>query len=440
MKNAPDDAEPTALRAAIGKAKWRILPLLGLCYLIAYMDRVNISFAATQMNDALGFSATIYGIGGGLFFLAYGLFEVPSNMAMLRVGPRRWIARIMISWGILAAGMMFVRTPMQFYVLRFLVGMAEAGFFPCAVYYLSSWFPRAERARAISWFYLFGPLAAVVMGALSGWLLSLDGLHGLRGWQWLLLMEGLPGVGVGMIVLYALPDAPPGSHWLDEAERGALAAQLARDTSRTDGPPPHDLRAILGNPRVRLLAMMGFLTIGAFYPFILSAPKILMIATGMTIQTIGWLVTLGGIVGAVAMALAGWVMDRQGDRFPTLIAMIIAEAIALVVLALAPGIGPAVGAYLVLSAATWVVSLAQVAIWADILRERELSIGAALINSVSQIGAFVSPIVFGMMKDRTGAYTAGLLTLPVMLALLLGLVLILRRQVRPQPQLQLAIT
>ena len=185
----PDDAIG---RSAMAKAMWRILPLILLAYMVAYIDRVNVSFASLQMNDDLKFSATIYGLGGGLFFLGYALFEVPSSLMLARFSAPQWIARIMITWGLLAAGMMFVRTPLHFYVMRFLLGVAEAGFFPSVIYYFAGWFPMACRGRAVSRIYVASSLASVVMGAISGGLLGLDGMAGLRGWQWLFLVQGLP--------------------------------------------------------------------------------------------------------------------------------------------------------------------------------------------------------------------------------------------------------
>ena len=190
------------------------LPLIALGYGIAFIDRANISFAALQMNRDLHFSATIYGLGGGLFFLSYALFEVPSNLLLVKFG-----ARIMITWGVIAAGMRFVRTPVQFYVMRFLLGLAEAGFFPGVIYYLTFWFPAEVRGRAISRFYVAWPLSTVVMGALAGTLLGLQGKLGLAGWQWLLLLEGLPAIVMGIVIFFFLPDTPRDARWLSAGEK-----------------------------------------------------------------------------------------------------------------------------------------------------------------------------------------------------------------------------
>ena len=251
----PDDAVG---HTAMTKALWRILPLIALAYLFAFMDRVNVSFAAAQMNDDLKFSATIYGLGGGLFFLGYALFEIPSNLMLVRFGARQWIARIMTSWGLLAACMMFIQTPMQFYVVRFLLGVAEAGFYPGVIYYFSGWFPQSYRGRAVSRFYVASPLASVVMGGISGGLLGLDGLGNLQGWQWLFLVQGLPAVFVGLLVLRFLPDAPATVAWLTEPEKKWLQDTLAHEQARMRQPVGHNVLAAFRNPRVLLLGVSAF--------------------------------------------------------------------------------------------------------------------------------------------------------------------------------------
>src|SRR5277367_5830077 len=195
-------------RSAMRKATWRLIPLIALGYGTAYMDRVNISFASLQMNRDLHFSASIYGLGAGLFFLSYAACEIPSNLLLYRFGARRWFARIMFTWGLLAMGMMFVKTPMQFYVMRFLLGMAEAGFFPGVIFYLGQWFPQHMRARAISRFYIAYPISTVLMGAIAGVLLGLQGKAGLAGWQWLFLIEGLPAIVLSIVLLVYLPSGP----------------------------------------------------------------------------------------------------------------------------------------------------------------------------------------------------------------------------------------
>ncbi|MGN6850314.1 MAG: MFS transporter, partial [Sphingomicrobium sp.] len=232
-------------RTAIAKASWRIIPLLGLGYLCSFLDRLNVSFAATQMNVDLKFSATVYGFGSGFFFLTYALLEIPSGMVMPRFGARRWVVRIMISWGLISAGMMFVRTPLQFYIMRLLLGAAEAGFWPTCMYFFSSWYPAAHRGRAISRFYCFGGVTGIVGGALSAWLLGLDGLGGLRGWQWLFLLEGLPTVALGVAMFWIRPDAPATSRWFSDDERDWIVNTLETENARLSaGNQPHVLHAL----------------------------------------------------------------------------------------------------------------------------------------------------------------------------------------------------
>ncbi len=208
------------------KAAIRLLPIISIGYGLAYMDRINISFASLRMNSDLHFSATVYGLGAGLFFIGYALCEVPSNLLLLRFGPKRWLARIMLTWGLLAAAMMFVRTPWQFYGVRLLLGMAEAGFFPGVIYYLTLWFPAKMRARAVSRFYIALPLSSVLMGAVAGWLMGLQGTLGLAGWQWLFLVEGLPAALFSFVFLWMLPDGPMQAEWLTVEERMWLKRQL----------------------------------------------------------------------------------------------------------------------------------------------------------------------------------------------------------------------
>src|ERR1700733_3717994 len=223
-----EEAREAAIgRSALRKASLRLLPLIGLGYGTAYMDRVNISFAALQMNRDLSFSATVYGFGAGLFFLSYAACEVPSNLLLCRLGARRWLARIMVSWGLVAMAMVFVRTPAQFYIARFILGVAEAGFFPGVIFYLTQWFPPEVRARSITRFYIAWPLSSAVMGALAGALMGLDGRLGLSGWQWLFAVEGLPAVILGVVFFFYLPDGPATARWLTEPERSAVLKRLA---------------------------------------------------------------------------------------------------------------------------------------------------------------------------------------------------------------------
>ena len=259
--------------SAIRKVKLRLIPFLFVLYIAAWLDRVNVGFAALQMNDALRFSAAAFGFGSGIFFIGYCLFEVPSNFILHRVGARRWIARIMISWGVIAAAMMFVHTPAQFYVLRFLLGVAEAGFFPGVIYYLSYWFPRAHGARAVGTFMMAIPVAGVIGGPLSGALLGLDGSVGLGGWQWLLLLEGLPSVLLGLCAWNYLTDRPQEARWLMPLEKAALITRLMTEQKEVQDAHAISALASLRNPTVWYLGSIFFLANVGYYAYAIWSPQ-----------------------------------------------------------------------------------------------------------------------------------------------------------------------
>jgi ACS family tartrate transporter-like MFS transporter len=400
--------ESTAERSAMRKASWRLLPLIGLAYGIAYMDRINISFAAQQMNAQLGFDAAVYGLGAGLFFVSYAFFEVPSNLLLLRFGVRRWIARIMLTWGLLAMAMMLVRTPWQFYAVRFLLGFAEAGFFPGVIVYVTRWFPLAHRARAVSRFYVAIPFSQIVMGSVAGALLGLDGRFGLRGWQWLFLIEGLPAVLVGVLVFFGLPERPEAVSWLSDAEKGWIARSLATDDTRH---PPETGVAILRalrNPVVLGLGAMQFLTLGGFYAFNLSAPQVLQELTGLDITRVGFLVALSGVLGIGTLLGNAWAADRTRryvwhTAAPLLIA---AAAFALIAAGATPAM--AMAAYLTIFA----MAMAQTAVFwpipTGLLPPSQIAVGVAAINTIGQVGSFVAPYAWGLLRKQTQTFYAGI--------------------------------
>lgn len=415
-------------RSTLAKIGWRILPLIGLAYAIAYIDRVNISFAATQMNQDLGFSATVYGLGAGLFFLSYALFEVPSNLLLVRFGARRWIARIMLTWGVLATAMMFVQTPIQFYIVRFLLGLAEAGFFPGVIYYVSQWFPSAHRGRAISRFYVAIPLTSVVMGLIAGPLLALDGTHALRGWQWLFLATGLPAVLMSVVILICLPDSPHTVKWLSAEQKAWITGRLADDDAKLGGPEDHNILKALTHPVVLTLGASHFLMLGSIYAFTFSAPELLKTATGMTITQVGVLISGVGLAGAVAMLTNGWSSDRTQERYVhTAIPMAI---MALALGAIGVGLPPAgvMAAYALAVIAQMAFSPVIWAIPGELLPPRMMAVGAAAINTLGQTGSFVAPFLWGIAKDKTGDFQLGLTLLPIPMLTAAALVLLLRRR------------
>jgi ACS family tartrate transporter-like MFS transporter len=416
-------AAPATGYGVLARVSWRLLPLLGLGYGVAYMDRVNISFAAARMNADLHFSATVYGLGGGLFFLAYALFEVPSNLLLVRFGARRWLARIMLTWGLLAVAMMFVRTPPAFYAVRFLLGAAEAGFFPGVIYYLMRWFPADQRGRAISRFYVAYPLSSVVMGAVAGALLDLHGRLGLAGWQWLFLVEGLPALILSVVFLTRLPETPAAVAWLSPDEKAWLARSLASTEAAPDG---RGSRRALADPMVLAMGLVNLLYLGAGYAFTLSAPMLLEGATHLGPTRVGYLVAVGGLLGALAMIGVAWSSDRTGERHFHLAAPLALEAAGYAAMSLWHAPAAMIGGYLLAQLAHAGTAAVFWLIPSDSLRDRSAAVGVAAINGIGMMGSFAAPFVWGVLKDRTGDFETGLRCLPVLLLLAAGVVLALR--------------
>jgi len=416
-------------RSALTKASWRLLPLIALGYGISYMDRVNISFAALQMNRDLHFSATIYGLGAGLFFLSYALFEVPSNMLLVRFGARRWIARIMLTWGVLAVGMMFVRTPIQFYVMRLLLGFAEAGFFPGVLYYLTQWFPAAHRGRAISRFYVAVPLSSLFMGAIAGSLLGLQGRLGLAGWQWLFLVEGLPAILLSVIVFFFLPGQPAEAKWLSDDEKAWIERRLAAEAVALGGADHSILRA-LRSPVVLAMAAVNFIFLGCSYAFNLSAPALLRDATGLGVANVGYLVAAGGLAGVAGMMFNGWHSDHSGERHLHLATPLLLIAGAFLVIGQSTAPILIMAGYLIWMAASNAVATVVWLVPGAVPHPRSAAVAVAAINSVGQVGSFAFPALWGVARDATGSYHAGLTALPVAFLAATAIVLLLRRRAR----------
>ncbi len=420
------------------KAAWRLLPVISMGYCLAYMDRINISFASLRMNVDLRFSATVYGIGAGLFFISYALCEIPSNLLLLKFGPRRWLARIMLTWGLLAAAMLLVRTPVEFYAARLLLGMAEAGFFPGVIYYLTLWFPAAMRARAVSRFYIALPLSSVVMGSLAGGLLGLNGKLGLAGWQWLFLVEGLPAALYSFVILRLLPDGPEKAAWLTTDEKTWIARQLKTEGAQVHlGHEAGVLQALL-SPKVWLIGGFFFCLLLCNYSLSFSLPAILQVATGWRVAEVGYLVAGLGLLGTAGMLLGAASSDRRSERLLHCMVPCCVMAVAYLVASTGrPG-------WLVVTALA-VVFFAQnavlgpgLAVPTEFMAGRAAAAGIAAMNTITMFSGFVGPYWMGRMKDLTGSYWLGLrgLALPAFAAAAVMLVLIrsLRRSA-PVPAL-----
>jgi len=398
-------------RSAVRKASWRLLPLIALGYGMAYMDRVNISFASLHMNRDLHFSATVYGLGAGFFFLSYAVCEIPSNLLLLRFGARRWLARIMVTWGALAVAMVFVRTPVQFYGARFFLGMAEAGFFPGVVFYLMQWFPPEMRARAVSRFYISLPLSSVVMGLLAGALLNLQGRLGLAGWQWLFLVEGLPSIALGIVFLFCLPDTPAHAAWLAPEEQDWLLRRIREDAAL--GGHSEDVGRALRDPRVWQLGLLSLCMLGSNYAYTFSAPAILKGLTSFNVTNVGFLLAAMNVLGAAGMILNAIHSDRVRERYWHVIVPFLVVTAGYLVggLSSLPWIAVPALAVAVISYSSLQGPLLSIP--AIFLKGRSAAAGIAAMNTIGILGGFIGPYWMGLAKDFTGDYQRGLLTLTI---------------------------
>jgi ACS family tartrate transporter-like MFS transporter len=391
------------------KVTWRLIPFLFLLYVIAWLDRVNVGFAGLEMNADLGFSSTVFGFGSGIFFLGYCLFEIPSNVILERVGARLWIARIMITWGVISAGLMFVRTPPLFYLLRFLLGVAEAGFFPGVIYYLSLWYPAAHRARAIAAFMTAVPVTGLIGGPLSGALLGLDGIYGLKGWQWLFFLEGLPAVVLGGSVIFYLNDRPETTHWLAPAERDWLVETLATERKACLLRP--DIRVALTDGTVWKLGIIFLLVAAGFYGYSFWAPLIIKSLTGLGNFKVGLVLGAISAITILGMLLNSYHSDRTGER-----------AIHIAVPLLVMGIG-LIGCALLRQPVLAIIALALVPLghcasygpfWStptQFLTGPAAAAGIALVTMIANVGGFAGPALIGVLNARTGTHTDAFLLL-----------------------------
>jgi ACS family tartrate transporter-like MFS transporter len=436
----PDDFSPVNLRnpedashenerigrSAMRKATWRLIPLIAFGYGIAYMDRLNIGFAKLQMNSDLHFSETIFGIGAGIFFVSYAICEIPSNLLLYRFGARSWLARIMLTWGLLAMAMMFVHTPFQFYSMRFLLGMAEAGFFPGVLYYLTQWFPTNIRARAISRFYVSLPLSAVLMGAVAGALLNLQGKLGLRGWQWLFLVEGLPAVLLSAVFLRCLPNNPAEAAWLTQSERNWIEASLAAEGPDIPGGHASSLGSALKDLRVWLFGLANLLLLGVLYAYSFSLPSIVKNLTSFDVAVVGYIISGMGLLGAFGMIFNAWLSDRSGKSYRHMIIPIFLEAICLMIVALTLNPWIAIPVLAVMYLAHNAIQGPLLALPSTFLKGKGAATGLATINMVGIFGGVIGPPLMGWARDLTGSYQNGLAVLSVTMLAAAGVVLVLR--------------
>jgi len=400
--------EQTAMR----KLYQRLLPFAIFAYFLCYLDRINVSFAALTMNKDLGLDASMFGVAAGAFFWGYFLFEVPSNIILERVGARFWIARIMVTWGIISAATALCVGPKSFMAARFLLGLAEAGFYPGLVLYFSYWFPDMHRARIVSGFTLALPLAAAIGAPVSTAILSLDGLWGLAGWQWMFLAEGAPSVLLGVVALFYLTDRPAEAHWLSEAERSWLTSTLAEERRQIEAGGKIGLLQSFWEPKVLLLSLNFFGIVTASLGMLLFLPQIVK-QLGLSNMQVGWASMIPYVCGAISMVVWGSISDRMRERRWNLFLGCIVAASGL---ALA---GRCIGSYWSLVG----MSIAAIgfygtkgpfwAIPSIFLTGMAAAVSFAWINSIGNLGGFLGPSVVGWVRDSTGSFGAGLYALAV---------------------------
>ena len=394
----------------------RLIPFLMLCYLGAYLDRVNVGFAKLQMLSDLRFSETVYGMGAGIFFLGYFLFEVPSNVILHRVGARRWLARIMLTWAVISASFVFVKSPTAFYVLRFLLGVAEAGFAPGVILYLTYWFPSERRAKALSLFFMAIPLAGMIGGPLSGWIMhSLQGAMSMAGWKWLFLLEALPSLVLGFAILLYLDDGIKQAKWLNDSEKALLARNVAADAEHKTAHV--SIRAFIGDRRLWLMASIYFCVVLGQYGLTFWLPTIIRKAGVADPLWVGAFTAIPYLCAIIALPLVGMSADRRRERrFHLAIPMLVAAA----GFATLPMLGSVGASIVCLSIAAAGILASSSQFWSlptALLGGMSAAAGIAAVNCFANLAGFFSPAIVGWLNDLTGKSTAGLIFISVAVTL-----------------------
>src|SRR6266496_4763536 len=399
----------------IRKLFLRLLPFLFLLYIVSYLDRINVGFAKLQMQDLLGFSERIFGTGFGIFFAGYFFFQVPSNLLLERVGVRRWISGLMIVWGLVSCSMIFIRTPTSFYVLRFLLGAAEAGFFPGMILYMKRWFPSGARARAVAWFMTANPLAGVIGSPISGLLLVLH-IGKLAGWQWLFILEALPAIVLGAVVYWVLPETPSAAAWLSDGEKDWLLQKLEQESSGEIPLAKNELIAALGSLRIWILALVYFGLPTCMYGITLWLPSAIHGLSGMGYVATGIIATVPFLATTIAMVIAGMHSDRRQERCwhtglaafaaaAGLVAAAYSSAPALVISGMTLGMMGAQS----MAGPFWAMATVQIG--------GRAAAGIAVINSVANLGGYLGPYIIGLFRSQNGQFRGGLLAIAVVMAI-----------------------
>lgn len=413
------------------KVAWRIVPFIMLLYFVAYLDRVNVGFAAITMNQDLGLSNAAFGLGAGIFFVGYFLFEVPSNLILHKVGARVWIARIMLTWGLVSGAMAFAQGPMSFYFLRFLLGAAEAGFFPGIILYLSYWLPGRYRASITAMFMAAVPMSIALGSPLSGWLLTFDGLGGLHGWQWLFLLEALPAVLLSGVVLVYLTDRPEKANWLKDEQKQWLIAKMSSEKPASK--EQHSIVKAILNPHILILALVYFGTSAGLYTLGIWAPQ-LIAQFDLTVTQVGLINALPPIVAVIGMVLWAKHSDKTGERTIHVFIACLVAAFGLLFASFADSLMMVVFALIIVNVG---VSSAKPPLWAiptQYLSGSGAAAGIAAINSIGNLGGFFGPTLIGYIKSATGDYKWGLIAVSISLAVSAALVVLLSRMTTSKHQ------
>ncbi|MFO1112966.1 MAG: MFS transporter [Rhodospirillales bacterium] len=426
----PSELEKRVLK----RISWRIVPFIMILYFVAYIDRVNIGFAALTMNKDLGFSSSVFGFGAGIFFVGYFLFEVPSNLVLEKVGARLWIARVMITWGLISGAMAFVQGETSFYVLRFLLGAAEAGFFPGIILYLSYWFPARHRAGVTAFFMAAAPISTALGSPVSAALLQMHGVWGFAGWQWLFIIEAIPALLLGIVVLIYMTDRPEKAKWLPDDERAWLVDEMNTERASKAAHASHSIWRGLADLRVLALALIYFGTSAGLYTLGIWAPQIIQ-QLGVSSMTVGFLNMIPPTVSVIAMVLWARHSDRTLERTWHVVGPCLLAASGLAFA------GNAVGVVMVVLALTVVnigISSAKPPLWSMptlFLSGSAAAAGIATINSIGNLGGFAGPFMIGWIKDLSGSFAGGLYFVAGLLVLsaVLTLALAGTRRKLPQP-------
>lgn len=399
------------------KLRWRLLPFLFLLYVVAYLDRINVGFAALQMKAQLGFSDSVYGLGAGIFFLGYFLFQVPANLALERVGARRWIAFLMICWGIVSACMFSIHSAASFYSLRFLLGAAEAGFFPGVIFYLRSWFPASARAGVVALFMTAGPVSGVIGGPISGWLLDWNHRGGLAGWQWMFLLEAVPAVVLGFAAWFFLADHPSRAPWLSPQEKSWLLQTLDDEASIASVASTEHPSLWFANPSLWGFALVYFGLNTCSYGISLWLPTALHSITALPNFLLGLLSAIPYLVAAILMVLIGSHSDRTGERRRHIAFPAFAGGAALVISGFSPGLAISIFCFAIALSASSSMAGPFWAIASGSFTAATAARSIALINAIGNLGSGFGPYWIGHLRDATGSFRAGLFSVAAMLTL-----------------------